>query len=75
MPDNRTELAMWVPMLNSCLLPLERLEAPLVDGQHLKAGFLRALHLCRLDALETLETQLSCHPTVSSGSRDLGTLR
>ena len=33
-----SQVAMWVSMLRSCLLPLVRLEAPLVDGQHLMAG-------------------------------------
>ena len=69
-----SQVAMWVSMLRSCLLPLELLEAPLVDGQHPMAGFLRAPYLCRLDAPETLETQLSCHPAIGYGSRDLGTL-
>ena len=56
-----SQVAMCVSMLWSCLLPLELLEAPLVDGQHPMAGFLRALHLCGLDTPGTLDTQLSCH--------------
>ena len=69
------QVALWVSMLRSCLLPLELLEAPLMDGQHPMAGFLRAPHLSRLDAPGTLETQLSCHPAIGSGFRDLVTLR
>ena len=40
-----SQVAMWVSMLRSCLLPLELLGAPLVGGQHPMAGFLRAPHL------------------------------
>ena len=54
-----SQVAMWVSMLRSCLLPLELLEAPLVDGEHPMAGFLRAPLLCRLDAQELLK--LSFH--------------
>ena len=53
-----SQVTMWVSMLRSCLLPLELLGVPLVDGQHPMAGFLRAPHLCRLDAPGTLETEL-----------------
>ena len=68
-------VATWVSMLRSCLPPLELLGAPLVAGRHPMAGFLRAPHLCRLDAPGTLETQLSCHPAIGSGFRDLITLQ
>ena len=73
--DLMSQVAMWVSMRRSCLLPVERLETPLLDGQHLMAEFLRAPHLCRLDAPGTVETQPSCHPAVVSQSPDLGTLR
>ena len=63
-----------VPVLSSCLPLLGYLGAPLVACQHLMEEFLHAPHQCKLDVLGTLETQLSCHPTIDSGSPNLETL-
>ena len=54
-----SQVAMWVSMLRSCLLPLERLEAQLVDSQHLMAGFF-ALHIC-VDSTPRELLKLSFH--------------
>ena len=59
-----SQVAMWVSTLRSSLLPLEGLEALVVDIQYLMAGHLRAPHRCTLDAPGTLETQLSCRPAL-----------
>ena len=69
-----SEAALWVTRPMPCLPLLPQHEVLLVDGPDLLAGRPHVPHRCGLDVLETLGTQLSCHPTVGSGSREIGIL-
>ena len=68
MEEVMSKLVQWATKLMLCLPLPQQHEVQLMDGPHFWRDTL-TLHICRFDAPETLETQLSCI------QRDLGSLR